>query len=88
MKISKYDILDGFTAGFGMSGAASALLLGGGFCWVWINSNCIIKRGKFISLPHQRLQEKHVYGALVLGRWAIIWLVCWCCYIALADKVE
>jgi hypothetical protein len=67
MKISKYDILDGFTAGFGMSGAIT-LLLGGGFCLGGLTATGIIKAGEFFSSGSPRgYQSMMFYGSTSAG---------------------
>jgi len=66
MKISKYDILDGFTAGFGMSGA-SALLLGGGFCLGGLTATGIIKAGEILSHAAPAYKKAMFYGAVGSG---------------------
>jgi len=67
MKISKYDILDGFTAGFGMSGAI-ALILGGGFCLGGLTATAVIKAGEFFSSGSPRgYQSMMFYGSAGAG---------------------
>jgi len=66
MKISKYDILDGFTAGFGMSGAI-ALLLGGGFCLGGLTATGIIKAGEILSHAAPAYKKAMFYGSAGAG---------------------
>ena len=66
MKISKYDILDGITAGFGMSGAI-ALLLGGGFCLGGLTATGIIKTGEILSHAAPAYKKAMFYGAVGSG---------------------
>ena len=66
MKVSKYDILDRFTAGFGMSGAI-ALLLGGGFCAGGLTATGIIKAGEVLSHAAPAYKKAMFYGAVGSG---------------------
>jgi hypothetical protein len=66
MKISKYDILDKFTAGFGMSGAI-ALLLGGGFCLGGLTATGIIRGGEIFSHAAPAYKKAMFYGAVGSG---------------------
>jgi hypothetical protein len=63
MKISKYDILDGFTAGFGISGAI-ALILGGGFCLGGLSATAVIKAGEFLSHAAPAYKKAMFYGSV------------------------
>ncbi len=66
MKISKFDILDRFTAGFGMSGAI-ALLLGGGFCLGGLTATGIIRAGEILSHAAPAYKKAMFYGAVSSG---------------------
>ncbi len=66
MKISKYDIFDGITAGFGMSGAI-ALLLGGGFCLGGLTATGIIKTGEILSHAAPAYKKAMFYGSVSSG---------------------
>jgi hypothetical protein len=66
MKITKFDILDGLTAGFGMSGAL-ALLLGGGFCLGGLTATGIIKTGELLSHAAPAYKKAMFYGAVGSG---------------------
>lgn len=67
MKITKFDILDGLTAGFGMSGAI-ALLLGGGLCLGGLTATAVIKAGEFFSVGSPRgYQNMMFYGSAGAG---------------------
>jgi hypothetical protein len=66
MKISKFEILDGITAGFGMSGAI-ALLLGGGFCLGGLTATGIIKAGEVLSHAAPAYRKAMFYGAVGSG---------------------
>jgi hypothetical protein len=66
MKITKFDILDGITAGFGMSGAI-ALLLGGGFYFGGLTATAVIKAGEFLSHAAPAYKKAMFYGAVGSG---------------------
>ena len=66
MKITKFDILEGFTAGFGISGAIT-LLLGGGFCLGGLTATGIIKAGEILSHAAPAYKKAMFYGAVGSG---------------------
>ncbi|MBW4504868.1 MAG: hypothetical protein KME57_36335 [Scytonema hyalinum WJT4-NPBG1] len=66
MGLTKFDILDGITAGFGMSGAI-ALLLGGGFCLGGLTATGIIKAGELLSHAAPAYKKAMFYGAVGSG---------------------